>query len=72
MYYLDNLSEMEPDELYELLGIPKGIPNDDVDWDDAVNRFFAMRWDLMSESDKQYYTAEAREFCGENGVYCGV
>ena len=71
-YFLDVLSEMEPHELYELLGVSSGIPDDDTDWDQITDSFFEMRWGLMSETDKDHYTAEARERCGDDGVYCGV
>ena len=68
-YFLDVLSEMETQELYELLGVSSGIPEVDTDWDRITDEFFNMRWNLMSESDKNHYTAEARESIGKNGVY---
>lgn len=69
MYCVDNLAEMESDELYDLLGISKGIPDDMIEWDDVISNFFSMRWEQMTETDREYYTAEAREYCGEGGVY---
>ena len=64
-YFLDVLSEMEAQELHELLGAPEV----DTDWDVLADNFFEMRWGLMTDTDKEYYTAEARESVGEDGVY---
>ena len=68
-YFLDELSEMEPQELYELLGVSAGLPEVDTDWDRIADDFFNMRWEQMTESDRDHYTAEARESIGEDGVY---
>ncbi len=71
-FYLDVLSEMDPGDVYYELGVSAELPMNEVDWDKIIDAFFEMRWEQMDDSDKESYTADALQFCDENGILVGV